>query len=73
MGARHLDVSVLHLKKIWNPEDSKLFIEESNRFTALGFQTYWEAIDCTVKFCDTTILRRVAKLEFKKIWWQQKR
>ena len=27
--------------------------------------TYWEAVDCTLKFCDSTILKRIAKQEIK--------
>ena len=61
----HSDTSVLHLKKVWEPENNNLFLKEQYRYTTKGLKTYWEAVDRTVKFCDTTILRRVTKQEFK--------
>ena len=57
-------VSVLALKKLWDPEDTNLFVKHSQRFTASGYKKYWDAVDRTVRFCDTTILRRLAKTEF---------
>ena len=61
----HLNTSVLKLKKIWDDTDSNLYIAESRRFMANGYATYWQAVDHTIKFCDMTILKRVAKQEMK--------
>ena len=61
----HDNVSVLVLKKVWDPQDTKLYVKEADRFTNKGLKTYWEAIDRMLKFCDTTILKRIAKLEIK--------
>ena len=33
--------------------------------TIAGYKSYWEAIDRTVKFCDITSLKRIAKKEMK--------
>ena len=34
------DMSVLALKKIWDPTDRKYFIQDSERFTSYGYQQY---------------------------------
>ena len=60
------DVSVMQLKKVWDKRNMSLFIKESNRFTAEGLQTYWEVVDHMVKFADSTILKRIANMEIKK-------
>ena len=65
MGKLHLNTSVLELKKIWDPEDSTLVLPGSETLTAKGRVTYWEAVDRTVKYCDTTTLRKEAAKEFK--------
>ena len=65
VGALHNNVSVLELKKIWDQHDSSLYLEEAQRYTSIGFRTYWDAVDRTLRFCDTTIIRRVMKAEFK--------
>ena len=55
--------TILELKKIWDPEDSNLFLYESERFTAVGYSTYWKAIDCTIRYADTILFK---KLDSKK-------
>ena len=59
VGNLYPNVAVLELKKIWDPQDTTLFIKESNRFTATGIQTYWEAVDRTVKYADTTVVKKI--------------
>ena len=61
----HEGVAVFQLKKVWDPVDTNLYLRDADRFTALGLRSYWEAVDKTVRFCDTTIMRRIAKTEFK--------
>ena len=46
----------LKLKKIWSPEDTSLYLQESARFTATGLMSYWMAVDRTVKFWDTALV-----------------
>ena len=65
MGKLHLNTSVLELKKIWDPEDSTLVLPGTITLTAKGKVTYWEAVDRTVKYCNTTTLRKEAAREFK--------
>ena len=67
MGKLQLNTSVLELKKIWDPEDSALVLPGTDILTAKGCTTYWEAVDRTVKYCDTTTLRKEAAKEFKEI------
>ena len=55
--------SVLELKKIWDPSDSTLV--EMNRITPQGLTYYWEAVDRTIQYCDTTTLKKQAATEFK--------
>ena len=59
------NVSVLQLKQVWQPTDSSLYVKHAERFTNEGIRTYWDAMDRTVKFCDTTIMKRIFKTEYK--------
>ena len=59
------NTGVFQLKKIWEESDTTLFLKEANRYTSDGLRTYWEAVDRTIRFCDTTMLRRIAKQELK--------
>ena len=56
----HEDVAVLELKKIWTYDNRNLYLANSDRFTVQGLHTYWEAVDRTVKYADTTILKKAA-------------
>ena len=51
------NMSVLQLKKIWDPEDSNLYVKEAARYTTAGLKNYWEAIDRTIKYVDTILLK----------------
>ena len=58
----HDNTKVLQLKKVWNTEDTNLYIQESSRYTSVGLNTYWQAVDCTVRYADTILFK---KLQFK--------
>ena len=58
MAKYHQNTSALELKKIWNHSDSNLYVREARRYTTRGYAAYWEAIDKTVKFCDTIVLKK---------------
>ena len=47
----HENVSVLQLKKIWDQENTRLYISESRRFTSEGLAKYWMAIDWHRQVC----------------------
>ena len=66
IGALHENVAVLGLKKIWDPENGSLFLQRENRFTADGFQCYWEAVDKTVRFADTIHFKKLQKNKDRK-------
>ena len=61
MTAFHGNTSALYLKKVWDSNDTNLFVKESRRFTSVGYARYWEAIDKTVRYCDTIKLRNYTK------------
>ena len=56
----------LHLKKVWDPEDYNLYIDTADRFTSDGLNRYWAAIDCTIKFADTILMKKLEKIAKKK-------
>ena len=60
MAKFHKNTHALQLKKIWNLNNSNLFIRESRRFTTTGYNMYWEAVDRTVKYCDTILMKKVS-------------
>ena len=53
----HANTSTLALKKVWSPSDKTLFLHDSQRYTSEGFTAYWKAIDCTVRYLDTVMLK----------------
>ena len=65
IGKLYDNVSVLELKKIWDPTDSNLFLKDAYRFTADGMKAYWKAVDHMMQFCDSTIMKHVEKQIFK--------
>ena len=62
----HPNVTTLMLKKVWNPKDSNLFLEHSSRFTTTGYFHYWEAIDRTVRYFDSVMLKKHEKVKSTK-------
>ena len=49
------DTNVLSLKKIWNPQDGGN-VMKFGHFTVSGYQQYWEAVDHTIRYADTTFM-----------------
>ena len=52
---------VLKLKKIWDPSDTSLYAAEYSRYTNEGLTSYWIAVDYTIKFMDTILLKKTRK------------
>ena len=48
----------LKLVKHWESDNTSLFNKEDQKFTALGYQTYWMAVDKVVKYTDTLLLKK---------------
>ena len=57
----HENTTVLKLKKIWDEHDSTLFSRLENRYTADGLKSFWDAVDKTIKYADTILLKKVEK------------
>ena len=51
----------LKLKTIRDTEDSSIFLSSEQRFTASGYCTYWEAVDKTIKYADTILMKKIQK------------
>ena len=67
----HSNVYTLQLKKVWNQDDQTLFLQDSQRFTALGYKNYWEAVDRTVRYFDSIVLKKQTKDVQKKFGGQK--
>ena len=61
VAQRYEDTYSLQLKKVWDPHASSLFMAEDLRYTAEGLRTYWEAVDKTVRYVDTLLLKKPVK------------
>ena len=55
------DSIVLNLEQDWNSSDLELFSEREKRFTKLGLKTLWTAVDRTIMFADSKVLRHHGK------------
>ena len=55
---KYTNVLSLGLKKVWDPEDNSLYLYKESRFTAAGLNAYWEAVDRTVCYADTTLVKK---------------
>ena len=54
----HQNTFALQLKKMWDPSDKLLYNREERRFTANGLILYWQAVDKTVKYANTLLLKK---------------
>ena len=61
----HDNCHVLELKKIWDGKDRTLYLSPESRFTADGYNCYWEAVDKTGKFADTILFKKLEKKKLK--------
>ena len=69
----HGSMDTLQLKKVWSSQDPGLFIGENrNQFTTSGFHVYWEAVDKTVRYYDSIVLKKY-KLQKKSAKSSQKK
>ena len=50
----------LKLKKIWDSHNHSLYNKEDDKYTVEGIKTYWEAVDQTIKYADTILIKRPA-------------
>ena len=61
----HDNVSILALKKIWDPDNDSLFLHREQRFTSDGYRFYWEAINKTVRYADTIQFKKMLQKKAK--------
>ena len=54
----HDHTYALELKKGLDKDDSSLYNKSDRRFTSAGYKSYWGAIDKTIKFADTLLLKK---------------
>ena len=72
----HENTYVLALKKIWDPDNLNLYHKDAWRFTAEGYKTYWSAVDKTIKYADTILLKKIQKKNepktgsFEQVFWK---
>ena len=62
----HENVTILEMKKIWDPDCTRLYVGENDRYTCEGYSTYWAAVDCTMKFMDTIYFKKIENKSSKK-------
>ena len=62
----HENVTILEMKKIWDPDCTRLYVAESDHYTCEGYSTYWAAVDCTMKFMDTIMFKKIENKATKK-------
>ena len=65
MGNLHDNVEILQLKKVWDPENSSLFLGREGRFTPEGLRFYWEAVDKAVRYADTIYFKKMFQKKVK--------
>ena len=62
----HSGVTCLELKKVWDPKDGGLY--SKGRYTSDGFKAYWDAVDRTIRYCDSVMLKKREKFAKKQSW-----
>ena len=63
----HSNAYTLPLKKGWCPNNEDLFSSSLKKYTAEGYAKYWEAVECTVRYFDSIMLKKHDKKINKKI------
>ena len=54
----HKNTFAVPLKKIWDHEDPSLYNKIDNKLTVQGYLSYWNAVNKTVKYVDTLLLKK---------------
>ena len=54
------------LKKVWDSKNLNFFLESSQRYTAEGLTAYWEAVDRTVRYYDSVLLKKQDKKKLQR-------
>ena len=59
----HSSTYSLELKKIWDRSGENLYLK-SGRFSVSGYKSYWEAVDKTVRYFDSVMIKKFEKKQF---------
>ena len=62
-------MTTLEMIKVWDHNDSNLFISESYRFTAEGLKKYWMSADSAIRYWVTALSNKKGK-EFTQKGWK---
>ena len=57
----HENTWTLQLKKVWDPHNHSLYNKEEDKYSVEGIKMYWEAVDKTVRYTDTILLKKPTK------------
>ena len=57
----HENTWSLQLKKVWDSHNHSLFNKVENKYSIEGIKTYWEAVDKTIRYADTILLKKPFK------------
>ena len=69
----HSNCHTLHLKRVWDPKNLNLFLLDSQRYTAEGLSVYWEAVDRTVQYFDSVMLKKLTTVPKRKHSFQDQK
>ena len=57
----HRNTTTLKLKNVWDPKTKDLFAPQNGRFTSFRFTVSWKAVDKTVQYFDSILLKKQVK------------
>ena len=53
----HDNVLALNLEQIWDQNDRVMFQTATQKLSATGYNTYWKALDRTIRYADLNVIR----------------
>ena len=62
----HINTYSLELKKVWDESDSSLYASKDKKLTANDYLTYWEAVDRSIKYANTLLMKKEEQKQQKK-------
>ena len=65
IASLHENTYALPLKKGWDPTDKYLYNRDEKCLTANGYIQYWQAVDKTVCYFNTLVLKKKKQQELK--------
>ena len=59
------NMSALHMVKIWEEDNSNLYLTNCHRFTSEGLIKYWLSIDSAIRYWNVAIYPKLGKIKLK--------